>query len=88
MKINWKVRIKSKTFWVSMIALILLLIQAVAKVFGIAIDFGELGNNLKEVVNIVFMILAAVGITVDPTTEGLSDSNLAMTYTVPKKDGE
>ena len=32
--INWKVRIKNKNFWISIIPAFLLVIQAVAHVFG------------------------------------------------------
>lgn len=82
--INWTVRFKNKTFWLALIPAALLLIQAVAKVFGFELDFGELGNNLKAVVNTVFALLAVLGVVVDPTTKGTSDSEQAMTYGEPK----
>lgn len=82
--INWTVRIKNKTFWLALIPAALLLIQAVAKVFGFELDFGELGNNLTAVVNTVFALLAVLGVVVDPTTKGTSDSEQAMTYGEPK----
>lgn len=78
--INWTVRFKNKTFWLALIPAALLLIQAVAKVFGFELDFGELGNNLTAVVNTVFALLAVLGVVVDPTTKGTSDSEQAMTY--------
>jgi phi LC3 family holin len=83
MKINWKVRIKSKAFWVSMIPAVLLLIQVVAAVFGFKIDLGDLGNKLLAVVNAVFAVLAILGVVTDPTTPGLSDSTRALTYVAP-----
>ena len=86
-KINWKVRIKNKNFWISIIPAILLVIQAVAHVFGYTLDLGDLGNNLIAVVDAVFVVLVLLGIVTDPTTEGLQDSNLAMTYDEPKKKG-
>ena len=52
--INWTVRFKNKTFWLALIPAALLFIQAVAKVFGFELDFGELGNNLTAVVNTIF----------------------------------
>lgn len=82
--INWTVRFKNKTFWLALIPAVLLLIQAVAKVFGFELDFGELGNNLTAVVNTVFALLAVLGVVVDPTTKGTSDSEQAMTYGEPK----
>lgn len=83
--INWKVRIRNKNFWLALIPALLLLIQAVAAVFGFTLDLGELGDKLLTVVNAVFVLLAILGVVTDPTTEGVADSNLAMTYEVPKK---
>lgn len=82
--INWKVRIKNKNFWISLIPTVLLLVQVVASVFGVTIDLGELGNKLLAVVNALFAVLAILGIVTDPTTEGVADSTLAMTYNEPK----
>lgn len=86
--INWKVRVKSKAFWVAIIPAVLLLVQVVAAVFGYALDLGDLGNRLLAVVNAVFAVLAILGVVVDPTTEGVSDSAQALAYKAPRKDGE
>ena len=51
MKINWKVRLKNKTFWLSVVPAVLLFIQVVAGVFGYTLDLGDLGNKLLAVVN-------------------------------------
>lgn len=83
--INWKVRIKNKNFWLALIPALLLLIQVVASVFGYTLDLGDLGNKLLAVVNAVFAVLAILGVVTDPTTEGITDSTLAMTYDEPKK---
>ena len=85
--INWKVRIKNKNFWIALIPALLLLVQVVAAVFGFTIDLGDLGNKLLAVVNAVFAVLSILGIVTDPTTQGVADSNLAMTYEEPKKKG-
>lgn len=84
--INWKVRIKNKTFWLALIPAVLLLVQVVAAVFGYTLDLGELGNKLLAVVNALFGVLALLGIVTDPTTAGISDSKQALTYEAPKKD--
>lgn len=86
MKINWKVRLVNKNFWLSLIPAVLLLIQAVGAPLGMTLDFGELGNQLLAIVNAVFAVLAILGIVNDPTTDGMGDSSLAMTYDEPKKD--
>ena len=82
--INWKVRIKNKNFWLALIPAALLLIQAVAAVFGYELAIGGVGQKLIDVVNALFVVLALLGIVNDPTTEGIEDSTLAMTYEVPK----
>ncbi|MDY4167202.1 MULTISPECIES: phage holin [Eubacteriales] len=82
--INWKVRLTNKTFWLSLIPAVLLLIQVVAAVFGYALDLGELGNRLLAVVNALFAVLAILGVVNDPTTQGVADSKQALTYVTPK----
>lgn len=84
--INWKVRIKNKTFWLALIPAVLLLVQVVAAVFGYTLDLGELGNKLLAVVNALFGVLTLLGIVTDPTTAGISDSKQALTYEKPKED--
>ena len=84
-KINWKVRLTNKLFWVVAIPAALLLVQAVAAVFGFTLALGELGNKLLDVVNAAFGLLAIVGVVADPTTVGIGDSAQALTYTKPKE---
>ena len=86
--INWKVRLKNKSFWVALIPALLLLIQAVAYVFGISLDLSEMGDKLLAVVNALFAVLAILGVVTDPTTAGLGDSAQALTYEKPKDDKE
>lgn len=86
--INWKVRIRNKNFWIALIPAALLLVQVVAAVFGVEIDLGDLGNKLLAVVNAAFAVLSILGIVADPTTQGISDSTQALTYSEPKKKGD
>ena len=85
MKINWKVRIANKQFWLSVIPAVLLVIQVVGAVFGYTLDFGDLGNKLLAVVNAVFALLVILGVVVDPTTQGVSDSERAQQSDKPVK---
>ena len=85
MNINWKVRLKNKTFWLSLIPAVLLLVQVVAAVFGYTLDLGELGNELLAVVNALFAVLSILGVVTDPTTKGVSDSTQALSYEEPKE---
>lgn len=84
--INWKVRLKNKNFWLSLIPAVLLLIQVVAAPFGYKWDFGVLGQQLTAIVNAAFAVLAIIGVVADPTTEGVSDSKQALSYDKPKED--
>lgn len=86
MSINWIVRIKNKRFWLAIIPAMLLLVQAVAAVFGFTLDLGTIGDKLVNVVNTLFVVLAILGVVNDPTTAGGADSKQAMGYTEPKKD--
>lgn len=82
--INWGVRLKNKAFWLTLIPAALLLIQAVAAVFGYTLDLGMLGDRLLAVVNAAFGVLAILGIVTDPTTKGVEDSERARTYIEPR----
>ena len=85
MKINWLVRMKNKVFWIAFIPALLMLIKAVANVFGFDIDLIDIESNLLDVVEAVFMVLGIIGIVADPTTKGIGDSENALTYETPKK---
>ncbi len=86
MNINWKVRVRNHQFWVSVIPALALVIQAVAAVFGWSLDFTSLIGKLIGVVDAVFALLVILGIVVDPTTAGVSDSRRAMGYEEPYRD--
>jgi phi LC3 family holin len=84
--INWKVRIKNKTFWLALIPALLLFIQSFAALFGYQMDVTETNQRLLAVVEALFTVLSILGIVVDPTTAGISDSERALTYERPHKD--
>ena len=84
--INWKVRLASKTFWLALIPALLLLVQAIAAVFGFTLELVGIEARLLDLVNAVFAVLVILGIVNDPTTAGLRGSQLAMSYTKPKED--
>ena len=52
--INWKVRIGNKTFWLTIVPALALLVQVVAAVFGITIDLTDTVAKLVDVINAVF----------------------------------
>ncbi|MBC9808760.1 phage holin [Carnobacterium maltaromaticum] len=74
MKINWEVRIKSKTFWLSLIPILLVLIQQVSSWFGIEFAKELIENEVMQFVNTLFLLLGILGIVNDPTVPGITDS--------------
>ena len=84
--INFTARIKNKTFWLTLIPAVLLLVQVVAAPFGYQWDFGVMNDQLAAIINALFAVLAILGIVTDPTTAGVSDSKLALSYDEPKKN--
>lgn len=81
--INWKVRVLNKTFWLTLVPALALLLQTFLSVFGVKIELGETINKLLVFINALFAVLVIVGIVNDPTTSGISDSSRAMTYETP-----
>jgi phi LC3 family holin len=81
--INWKVRLRNKAFWLAFIPAALLLVQTVAALFGFALNLGDIGDKLLAVVNAVFALLSILGVVVDPTTQGVGDSQRALGYVEP-----
>lgn len=83
MKVNWKVRFMHKSFLLAMFSLVLLLAQQVGAVFGYDLT-SMMGEQLTAIFNTVLSILILMGVVIDPTTKGTSDSQQAQTYRRPR----
>ena len=87
MKINIPVRLKNPWFWVGLGGVIL-------SAMGVSPEiFTSWGAVWEAVVNLfsnpfmlVSVVLAVLGVFVDPTTAGISDSKRAMSYKSPFKE--
>ncbi len=84
--INWKVRLKSKTFWTGLVGVIGTFVVSMASLLGVDLDASGVESAATTVISTVFMVLAMMGVVADPTTSGITDSAQALTYTEPKKD--
>lgn len=83
MNINWKLRFQNK---VSLTAIVLAVIALVYQVLGICgIVPAVSQDTMVQLAGAVINLLVLLGIVVDPTTEGLSDSQRAMGYEKPSK---
>jgi len=84
MKINWKVRFKNKTWLVAFLGAIVAFVYQMLGAFGIVPSVSE--DNVTQVIGIFINLLVGLGIVVDPTTQGISDSKRALGYTEPNND--
>lgn len=84
MQMNWKVRFKNKTWLTMFISLIVGFVFNMLKLFDIVPVFTE--NMVMNIVGQVLTFLGLLGVIVDPTTAGFSDSNRAMSYDKPWSD--
>lgn len=83
--INWKVRVLNKTFWITLVPALALLLQTFLAVFGVKLELGDTTDKLLVFINALFAVFMIVGVVNDPTTSGVTDSSRAMTYDEPSK---
>ena len=82
--INWKARIKNPVFWATVLPAAVSFVYCVLGAFGIAPALSE--STVLNIVSTVLTALTTVGVLLDPTTVGICDSKLALTYEAPRKD--
>lgn len=82
MKINWKARFKNKAFVLTFVALVVAFVYQVLGLFGVFPSVSE--DTIVNIITMAVNILATVGVIVDPTTQGMNDSERAMTYYTDK----
>lgn len=83
MKINWKVRFKNKTWLVTFLIAILAFVYQILGMFDIVPAITQ--DMVTQLISAVINILVAIGVVIDPTTVGASDSQQALMYDEPKK---
>lgn len=76
MKINWKARFKNKTFVVSFITLIIGFVYNLLGLLDIVPSVTQ--DVIMDVVLTIVALLTGLGILVDPTTAGISDTEEVM----------
>ena len=87
MKINIPVRFKNPWFWVGLCGTILAAMGVSPEMFTSWDAVWEAVVNM--VINpymLVSVVLAVLGVFVDPTTSGISDSKRALSYKSPVKE--
>ena len=82
--INWQLRLKNKTTIMAIISAFVAFAYQLANALGMTLPIAQ--EQIMDAVSAILVVLAGVGVIVDPTTAGVSDSAQAMTYTEPKED--
>ncbi|MCR2036348.1 phage holin [Adlercreutzia mucosicola] len=88
--INWKVRVRQKWFWLTLIPAVLLLLDQLWGLWVVlgSIQAGHLYDGpvmeaLLSLAGTAFAVLVLLGIPVDTTTQGYGDSPRALLYDAP-----
>ena len=87
MKINIPVRMRNWAFWVGLGATFLAAMDVSPEMFT---SWSILWQSMVDLINnpyrLCCVVLAIMGVLVDPTTAGIGDSTRALTYKKPNKE--
>lgn len=83
MKINWKVRLRNKPWVAGLVGIIVTFAYDIMAAFEIVPAVDE--SHVMSVIKTLLTLLVGLGVLVDPTTQGVSDSERALMYVEPGK---
>jgi phi LC3 family holin len=87
MKVNIPVRMKNPWFWVGIVSVAITAIGVDPQTFtSWAAVWHGIVSVLSNPVQLCTMCLAVLAVFIDPTTAGVTDSAVALTYVKPKKE--
>ncbi len=78
MQINWKIRLRNKAWLASVLALIVSFIYDLLSMADFVPPLSE--DWLMSLIQTLLTLLTALGVVIDPTTDGAGDSDRAMNY--------
>lgn len=84
MKINWKLRFQNKVTLTAIVLAVIALVYQILGIVGIVPAVSQ--ETMIQLAGAVINLLVLLGIVVDPTTDGIGDSDRANGYTEPYKD--
>lgn len=82
MNINWIVRFKNKAWLLSFVAVVVAFIYNILGMFDVVPSVSQ--DMTIQAITAIVNVLVALGVIIDPTTAGVSDSEKALTYDEPK----
>lgn len=81
MDINWKLRLKNKATLAALLSAVVVFAYSALGAFGVTPAVGQ--ESVMSGIAALLSVLTALGVLVDPTTNGVSDSDRAMEYDEP-----
>lgn len=78
MKINWKIRFRNRIWLTTLLSTLAAFVFDLLALFDIAPAFTQ--DTFLQALTALMTLLSALGVVIDPTTEGAADSDRAMTY--------
>lgn len=81
MSINWMLRLKNKPVLSALIGAVVLFVFNVAQAFGCSMPVDM--ESVLQTAEMILVVLVGMGVVIDPTTEGIGDSENALLYEEP-----
>lgn len=81
MSINWLLRFQNKTTLSAIIAAVVLFVFNISNALGVVMPIDS--ESVMQTVESILTVLVMLGIVVDPTTQGIGDSENALLYEEP-----
>lgn len=82
--INWKLRLKNKATLLALLVTSVAFVYHILGMLDVVPSVSE--DDVISIIRMVVDLLAMLGIIVDPTTSGITDSQQAMEYSCPHTD--
>lgn len=86
MNLNLKLRLKNRVTLLAIVGTVLMIVYTLLGMIGITPSVTE--SQASDLAAMVVELLVLLGVVVDPTTAGVSDSQRAMTYAEPVKESD
>lgn len=81
---NLKLRFKNKATLLALLLCGIAFVYQICGVIGVVPPVAQ--EDIVQLIGVALNILVGLGVLVDPTTQGITDSQQALTYDAPRND--
>lgn len=81
---NLKLRFKNKATLMALLLCVVAFVYQVCGIIGIVPPVAQ--EDITQLIGVVLNVLVGIGVLVDPTTKGITDSAQAMEYEIPNNE--